>query len=85
MVLDLGGAALQRCGNWLVFTAGFSRRAQIPAQKELFPQPVKPALISRRNALLNAGSPTKTIRSEADVLRKQVQFFSTPGHRSIVL
>ena len=39
--LILGGAALQRCNNWLVFSAGFSRCGQIAAQKALFPQPVK--------------------------------------------
>jgi len=38
--LSLGGAALQRCDNWLVFIGGFSRCGQTAAQEVLFPQPV---------------------------------------------
>src|SRR5271170_4493572 len=38
--LVLGGAAVYRCDNRLVFSVGFSRCADTSARKTLFPQPV---------------------------------------------
>jgi hypothetical protein len=38
--LFLGGAAVYRCDNRLIFSAGFSRCGDTSARKTLFPQPV---------------------------------------------
>ncbi len=38
--LGLGGAALQRCDNWLTPIAGFSRCGHVPEQEMLFAPPV---------------------------------------------
>jgi hypothetical protein len=40
--LILGGAAVYRCGKWLVFRIGFSRCGETATWKVLFPQPVQP-------------------------------------------
>jgi hypothetical protein len=40
LLVILGGAALQPCDNWPVFTTGFSRRGKTAAWKTLFPQPL---------------------------------------------
>jgi hypothetical protein len=39
--LLLGGAAVYRCDNRLVFSVGFSRWGDAQARKTFFPQPVK--------------------------------------------
>jgi hypothetical protein len=39
--LLLGGAAVYRCDNRLVFSVGFSRCCDTSSRKTLFPQPVK--------------------------------------------
>jgi hypothetical protein len=46
--LILGGAALQRCDNWLVFSIGFSRCGQTATQKILFPRLFGRAAPSRK-------------------------------------
>jgi len=38
--LLLGGAAVYRCDNWLLFSVGFSRCGEIAALETLFPPPV---------------------------------------------
>jgi cytochrome c-type biogenesis protein CcmH/NrfF len=48
LLLILGGAALQRCGNWLVFGTGFSRWGQTSAPKTLFQQPARHRISLRR-------------------------------------
>src|SRR5208337_3040823 len=40
--LILGGAAVHRCGKWLVSGVGFSRCGETATWKVLFPQPVSP-------------------------------------------
>ena len=50
--LILGGAAVYRCDNGLIFNVGFSRCGNTAAQETLFPQPVQPP---RQCVLQNAG------------------------------
>jgi Flp pilus assembly protein TadD len=42
--LFLGGAAVYRCDNRLIFSAGFSRCGDTSARKTLFPHPVKASI-----------------------------------------
>jgi hypothetical protein len=40
----LGGAALQRCGKCIVLNPALAAEGTGPAQKRLFPKPMKPRL-----------------------------------------
>ncbi len=68
--LFLGGAALQRCGNWLDSSAGFSRCGQEAAQKTLFQHPAKGSSkkISWKEILPPAGRRTRLLHLLLPVL-----------------
>src|ERR1700730_1625453 len=46
LLLPLGGAAIYRCDNWLVFMDGFSRCGLTARSKRLFPHPLRTQIVT---------------------------------------